>query len=116
MKRALLIEDDDLYRQATRSILEDAGYRVVEAANGTAGLIVAKARPFDVILCDQRMGGLSGDAVLSALKRNPATATIPFIMITGNVQAAKEAGSLEADYYLAKPFTIAALRELLDAL
>ena len=112
MTRVLIIDDDALYRRAIRLILEEVGMVVYEAEDGPAGLALARPGAVDVVLCDQRMHPMRGDAVLAVLKAGEGTRNIPVILMTGNPAAAREATAIDADHYLAKPFTIEALLDV----
>ncbi len=105
MKRILLIEDQPVMRRNIQTILEMEGFEVVSAENGKKGLDAVKRNPPDLILCDVMMPELDGYAVLSALRLNEQTATIPFIFLTAKGEKADlRAGmNLGADDYLAKP-------------
>src|SRR6185436_13903056 len=80
---------------------------------------IEKARKFlpDLILCDVNMGKMDGYATLSSLRNEPATATIPFILMTGLADNAgmRHGMELGADDYLPKPFTIDGLYAAVDA-
>jgi two-component system, sensor histidine kinase and response regulator len=111
MKRILVIDDEEWLREMILLALRQKGYEPVEAANGTVGIEKARKLLPDLILCDVNMEKLDGYGTLSSLRSEPATAAIPFILMTG---AADNAGmrhgmELGADDYLPKPFTIEAL-------
>jgi response regulator RpfG family c-di-GMP phosphodiesterase len=103
----LLVDDDISVRRLCRAILEREGCRVLEAADGIAGMEEAKQSLPDVIIMDVMMPGVDGLEATRALRSHPATETIPIIILSakggdGNVLAGLEAG---ADEYLVKPFT-----------
>lgn len=103
----LLIEDDARWRTWVEAHVESVGHRAVSAADGQAGLqAIAKAKP-DVVLCDIEMPVLNGYGVLEALRKDPATADVPFIFLTSrNARSDQRRGMvLGADDYLAKPFS-----------
>jgi CheY-like chemotaxis protein len=112
--RVLLIEDDDLVRDATFTALTLAGYAVVAAPEGTAGLTALGApgpfgrRPPDLILLDLVMPGLDGVAFLDAYRRTPGPHA-PVVVFTAVRDAAAQATALAADGVLAKPFRLAEL-------
>jgi CheY-like chemotaxis protein len=81
--KVLLVEDNKLTRMASERSLTKAGYRVVSATNGEEALEVAARENPDVVLLDMMLPKLSGPEVLQRLKRNPATAKIPVIVLTG---------------------------------
>lgn len=115
MTDILVIEDDTLVRESVMEVLEDHGFGVIGAENGTSGLRLAHERLPDLILCDILMPGLDGFAVLSALAGHQATQRIPFIFLTAKVEKAnwRRAMTMGADDYLTKPFTAT---ELLDTI
>ena len=79
----LLIEDDPAVRQVTRSMLEEFGYTVLEAADGVSAQYVFRehARRIDLVVCDLLMPRLNGRETLAALRRMKAG--IPAIFISG---------------------------------
>ena len=113
IKRALIIDDDALYRQALRIVLEEANLEVDEAEDGQTGLEMAQKTNYSIIFCDMRMPGIKGDSVISALKAEESTSSTPVVLMTGNLPAARDDAGVIADYYLAKPFT---LEELFESL
>ena len=115
MKHALVIEDDELIRGNVGDILELEGYAVESAADGLLGLRAAQHALPDLIICDINMPGLDGYGVLQVLRRDPLTATIPFIFLTARVSRndLRHGMELGANDYVTKPFTS---RELLAAI
>ncbi len=107
MKRILIIEDGPSIRETVLDLLEVEGFNVVGAENGKAGLELVQERSPDLILCDVVMPDLDGYGVLKALRRNPMTATIPFIFLTakGMKEDIRQGMGLGADDYLIKPFS-----------
>jgi signal transduction histidine kinase len=89
----------------------------VEAENGEVGIEKAQKVLPDLILCDVNMGKVDGYLTLSSLRNQPATASIPFILMTGLADNAgmRHGMELGADDYLSKPFTIEALYAAVDA-
>jgi two-component system phosphate regulon response regulator PhoB len=81
--KVLLVEDNKLTRMVNERSLAKAGYRVVSATDGEEALEVAAREKPDVVLLDMMLPKLSGQEVLKGLKRNPATAKIPVVVLTG---------------------------------
>jgi CheY-like chemotaxis protein len=79
----LLVEDSRFLRVASERALVKAGYDVVSAADGEAALSTARERVPNLILLDMMLPKLDGLGVLRALKRDPQTANIPVIVLTG---------------------------------
>lgn len=111
MKKILVIEDDYVIRENLLKILKAERFDVMGAENGMQGLSLAMSNLPDVILCDVLMPELNGYGVLMALRANPATATVPFVFLTGKADRAeiRQGMELGADDYLTKPFTKAEL-------
>lgn len=105
MKKILLIEDQPIMRRNIQTILEMEGFDVIVAENGGKGVAAAKSAPPDLILCDVMMPELDGYGVLTALREDEKTATIPFIFLTarGEKTDLRTGMNLGADDYLAKP-------------
>jgi DNA-binding NarL/FixJ family response regulator len=105
MKRILVIEDDEPTRENLRTILEMEGYQVTVAPNGLVALSVVRQACPDLILCDVMMPGLDGHGLLRSLRRQPATAAIPFIFLTARGERKDQRLGMElgADDYLVKP-------------
>ena len=109
----LVIDDDPATRQLLARMLSKDGFRVLEATGGEEGLALARAERPDVITLDVLMPGLDGWGVLAALKREPALASIPVVMLT--ITDERNLGfSLGAAEYLTKPIERAELRAVLS--
>jgi signal transduction histidine kinase len=105
-KTILIIDDEESMRFACRSVLEDAGYSVVEAPDGEAGLSAALEIQPDLILCDIEMPRKNGFEVLEMFRARPSTNSIPFIFLTGRSEKStlRKGMDLGADDFLTKPF------------
>jgi CheY-like chemotaxis protein len=81
--RALIIDDDpDLLRLVGRTLEFTAGWDVVTAGSGAAGIELARSATLDVILVDVMMPEMDGYEVCRRLKADPATGTVPIILLT----------------------------------
>jgi two-component system alkaline phosphatase synthesis response regulator PhoP len=103
----LVIDDDHDMLDNVSTILELAGYEVLRADNGIAGLRLLHDYHPALILCDIMMPELNGYEVLEEIQSNSKTALIPIIFLTAksdlhDVRRGMQAG---ADDYLVKPFT-----------
>jgi two-component system NtrC family response regulator len=99
----LVIDDEPAHRLMVRVVLGDAGFKVLEADNGSSGLATLRAKAVDVVLLDMRMPGMSGLDVLQ--KMHEEGIATPVIMLTafGNVSSAVESMKIGAWDYLTKP-------------
>src|SRR3989475_6197753 len=117
MPKILVIDDDPSLREVIQISLQHAGFEVVEADNGVAGVQQACAQLPDLILCDVRMERMDGYRTLAALRQDTATAPIPVILMTGQADTAgmRQGMELGADDYLSKPFTVPQLLAAVNA-
>jgi two-component system cell cycle response regulator DivK len=113
VKTVLYVEDNEFNRKIVRHLLGRTSYRLLEAADGEAGVTTAREAVPDLIIMDIQLPKLSGLEATRRLHADPVTAPIPIIVITsfalaGDEEKAREAG---AAAYLAKPYSP---RELLQ--
>jgi two-component system, sensor histidine kinase and response regulator len=108
MKKILVIDDETSVCATIKHILTVKGFQTFAAEDGRTGLRLAQMHQPDLILCDVAMPDFDGYEVLSALRSDLATATIPFIFATAfsDKQNMRQGMELGADDYLAKPFTV----------
>ncbi len=103
--RILLIEDNRDAAESLRVLLELYGHGVTVACTGTDGVKAGiECRP-DVVVCDIGLPGLDGYGVAAALRRDPSTASIRIIAVTGYGSDEDRRRSQEAgfDQHLTKP-------------
>src|ERR1051325_779415 len=117
MNKILVIDDEEWLREMVQMALQQKGFDVTQAESGSLGIERARTQLPDLILCDVNMSQIDGYRTLSALRNEPATASIPFILMTGMADNAgmRQGMELGADDYLAKPFTIDALYGAVEA-
>jgi CheY-like chemotaxis protein len=114
--RILVVEDQDSIRRMIEALVQARGHSVTAVASGTKALDVASTDPPDLVLLDLMLPGqYDGFDVCRRLRIEPATQTLPVIIITamdddGTRQKATEAG---ATAFFTKPFSpIALLKEI----
>jgi signal transduction histidine kinase/DNA-binding response OmpR family regulator len=102
----LVVEDHDGLRAFIRSHLAGP-YRVVEAADGAAGLAAARAERPDLVLSDVMMPELDGVGLTRALRADAALSDVPIVLLSAWADEASTLAGLEAgaDDYLTKPFS-----------
>ncbi|MEH2177333.1 EAL domain-containing response regulator [Nostoc sp.] len=115
MPKILIIEDEEAVRENILDLLEAEDFETIAAANGRIGVNLAISEVPDLILCDMMMPELDGYGVLTALRQEPSTATIPFIFLTAKSAKSdfRQGMDMGADDYITKPFTRS---ELLSAI
>ena len=105
-KTVLVVDDDRPMRALCRASLEEAGLRVLEAADGEQAIASVHDEQPDLILLDIMMPGISGWEVISALLADRATDRIPIIFMSARTELADRvrAFDLGAQDYVTKPF------------
>ncbi len=103
--RILIVDDVATNRIVMKVKLAAARYDVVPAATGEDALEIARAGGIDIIIMDMMMPGLTGAETCAQLRADPATATIPVILVTASddTEARMEGLSAGADDFLTKP-------------
>ena len=87
---ALVVDDSMLIRYTVCRFLEERSFAVESATNGVEALqILERARP-DLIVTDMQMPKMSGSELITALKKNPETASIPIIIVAGRASGFDE--------------------------
>jgi two-component system phosphate regulon response regulator PhoB len=108
MARILVIEDESDIRQVLDYNLKSAGHEVVEAARGVDGLRLVREREPDLVLLDLMLPDMPGTEVCRSIKDNPATRTLPVVMLTARGEEIDRVVGFEigADDYITKPFSV----------
>ena len=110
-ERVLVIDDEAAIRLLCRVNLEADGMEVLEAADGPAGVELARAERPDAIVLDLLMPRLDGRGVLGLLRGDERTASIPVVVLTALGERDVEGAAV-----LAKPFDPLALAPLIRSL
>jgi two-component system, OmpR family, alkaline phosphatase synthesis response regulator PhoP len=111
-KKVLIVDDEPNVRLLSRRILSKK-FEVVEGEDGTQAVEIANTQKPDVILMDMMMPKMDGLTACHLIKNDPATKSIPVIMVTAvgfelNIKLSQQMG---ANGYVTKPFTP---KDLLD--
>ncbi len=109
----LIVDDFATMRKIVEKMLSELGYEnIEEAADGPSALILlqkaaATDHPFDVVICDWNMPGLSGLEVLRICRNDVNLKSVPFIMVTCESEQSNilEAAHLGVSDYAVKPFS-----------
>ena len=117
-KTVLVIDDEPELVKLLDFNLTKAGYLVLTARDGEAGLSAARRHAPDVVVLDVMMPGLDGFEVCKRLRQESATAGVPILMLTAKAEEADRVLGLElgADDYLTKPFGLRELQARVKAL
>jgi len=119
-RKILVVEDDPDQLEAIRGNLKDAGFAIGTAANGVDALVKTRSVAPDLIVLDLMLPQLNGLDICKTLRENPATASIPVIMLTGMDSYFTRVAGFEAgiNVYLTKPYQpeelVSKVEELLE--
>jgi CheY-like chemotaxis protein len=106
-RKILIIDDEDDIREvAALSLQTVAGWDVIVANSGAQGVARASEQRPDAILLDVMMPGMDGPTTFRELRKNPATAGIPVLLLTAKVQGSDQRrfADLGVQAILFKPF------------
>jgi CheY-like chemotaxis protein len=115
--RALVVEDNAVNQEMARAMLDMLGFEVITASNGLEGVSAATDPNLVLILMDCQMPVMDGLAAARAIRAaEPVGRHVPIIALTGNAMPGDREACVAAgmDDYLAKPFSLTALRGILD--
>jgi two-component system cell cycle response regulator DivK len=118
-KRILVVEDQEDNRRIIRDLLTSAGYALIEATDGEAGVRLAGTERPDLILMDIQLPLLDGHEATRRIKQDPDLRHIPVIVVTSYALSGDDAKAMAAgcDAYVAKPFSprqlLATIRQFL---
>ncbi|WP_433300102.1 response regulator transcription factor [Actinoplanes sp. CA-030573] len=118
MSTVLIADDDADHRELLTLALRRAGHDVVAAEDADGAMTALRTGSFDAALLDVRMPGESGIELCARLRAEPATALLPVMMLSADVNDQKIVAALHAgaDDYMTKPFHRAELCARLDNL
>ena len=105
--KILVVDDEPEAVELVEFNLQQAGYEVISAADGAEALTKSRAKKPNLIVLDLMLPEMSGLEVCKTLRRDPATAGIPIIMLTARAAEIDRVLGLElgADDYITKPFS-----------
>jgi len=103
VKRILIVDDEDDFRNIVKDILTDEGFKTAEASDGLDAIRIFGNNSFDAVLLDLRMPGMDGIQTLRELKK--IDSRIPVIMLTafGDIPTAVQAVKQGAYDFITKP-------------
>jgi two-component system chemotaxis response regulator CheY len=114
----LVVDDQQTIRSLVRSGLQELGFKAIHEANdGEDGLRHMLNRPINLVISDFNMPKLDGLGLLRAVRSHPPIQKTAFIMLTGRAdkELVQRAVQFGVNNYLVKPFTVATLREKIEA-
>lgn len=111
MTRILLVEDNEMNRDAISRLLERRGFTVLTAADGDEGVRTCREQLPDLVLMDLGLPGIDGFEATRRLKADPATRGIPVVALTARALTSDQEAAFAAgcDGYDTKPVDLARL-------
>lgn len=105
-RKILTVDDSPTVRQLLHMTLSDAGYDVVEAADGEEALAKVRENQFDMLVTDLNMPKIDGIALIEAVRKIPGNRFMPIIMLTteSNDGIKKKGKTVGASGWIVKPF------------
>ena len=116
--RVLIVDDQQSMRLLVRGGLQQLGFKNMdEASDGEDGLRKLVTTPAHLVISDFNMPKLDGLGLLRAIRTHPPVAKTAYIMLTGRAdkELVQRAVQFGVNNYLVKPFTVATLKEKIEA-
>jgi len=115
MANLLIVDDDADMAALLAEVLQAAGHVCRVASNGREGLTLVFQQFPDLVLLDVEMPILTGpEMACTLLLRNCGAEKIPVVLLSGVVGIAQVAALVGTPYYLAKPYTVGLVQQLVD--
>lgn len=105
MKKILVVEDNTANRYLIQFLLEQEGYKVIEASSGEEGVALALKEKIDLVLMDIQLPGIDGLETTRRIRQSEAGRDVPIIAVTSYAMIGDREKVLEAGCtaYLEKP-------------
>lgn len=110
-EKLLVVDDVDLIKNVFIDYFQESPVKVLTANTGAEALAIAAREQPDIIFMDLNLAGTNGRVVTEQLHRQPETASIPVVVMTGEILEESEYKPLFVDF-LQKPFRLEALKEI----
>lgn len=117
--RVLIVDDTSTSRLLVREGLQELGIQnVIHAKNGEEALKIMMSAPCHLVISDFFMPKVDGLQLLQSIRAYKPTQKVPFILLTGRGDKAllERAAKFGLNNYLTKPFTVAALKNAIQAI
>jgi two-component system chemotaxis response regulator CheY len=114
--RILIVDDFSTMRRIVKNLLNDLGFmNTAEAEDGNSALVALRGSPFEFVVTDWNMPGMTGIELLKAIRNDPKLAKLPVLMVTAEAKREQivEAAQCGVNGYIIKPFTAQTLKDKL---
>ena len=115
--RILIVDDFSTMRRIVKNLLNDLGYtNTAEADAGHTALAALRSAPFDFVVTDWNMPGMTGIDLLRSIRADEKLKTLPVLMVTAEAKREQiiEAAQAGVNGYVVKPFTAQVLKEKIE--
>lgn len=115
--RILIVDDFSTMRRIVKNLLNDLGYgNTAEAEDGHSALAALRSAPFDFVVTDWNMPGMTGIELLKAIRADAKLSKLPVLMVTAEAKREQivEAAQAGVNGYIIKPFTAETLKDKLS--
>jgi CheY-like chemotaxis protein len=105
----MVVEDDYAIRETLKELLEEEGYRVIQAANGAEALSRLRTQARDtpkLILLDLMMPVMDGWEFREAIRHDPRLNAIPVVVISADHGLEQKVSTMRVEAWLSKPFEL----------
>ena len=116
MSRLLVLEDEAGFQNLLRDVLAGAGHDVVSAQTGLEALGLAADSPFDLLLVDNRMPGITGLEFVKRFREMDPRAPVIMMTAYADVEVVVAAMRLGVNDFLVKPFDLRTLLPMMERL
>lgn len=113
----LVVDDDDICREAYTSVLKRSGFATIDAATGAEAVRLAQEKRPRLVLLDLAMTPMNGFEVARILKRDPLTRACKVVLISGfagRLRRARASIEIRAEQFLEKPVSSMALLKVVE--
>jgi len=117
-KTVLIVDDSFSVRRSLEHLMNDMGYKTLQAQDGVYAVTLLESTIPDVILTDMEMPRMNGLELSSYVKKSERLQSVPVVMITSRSTRKHRELAVQSgvDYYLTKPYTESDLLDLVDRL
>lgn len=117
LRNALVVDDTEIHRSATRTFLAMSGFKVEVAEDGMQALKILDTKTFDVIFSDIEMPNMNGMEFLKRVRKHATAAKTPVVMLStlDSPEMQAKITQLGANHYLVKPFSGERMKTALKA-
>ena len=114
----MIVEDKATSRELLRTVLEQQGYRVDEAADGEEALRLLRDQTPDLVLMDLQIPARNGYDVIREIRKEPRLQKVPVVAVTASAMQGDRERVLAAGFtgYIAKPVSLVQLRREINQL